>query len=238
MAMPKGSHHTEAARQRISESLKRSYHERYGDQIVDGKKRCSACGEWLSISSFHADRDKKTGLHTMCKKCRSRYGKANIEHKREYLRDWCHRKGITRSMAENKSCSAYLGIHIAEKVLSKIFPNVKQMPHNNPGYDFICGKGFKIDVKAATRSHPKKSNDCWIFRVCQNKTADYFLCLAFDNRKALNPEHVWLIPGHVVNFHKHGFAITTTRLEKWAEYEKSLDKVSECCNLLKGDEHA
>ena len=100
-------------------------------------------------------------------------------------------------MENNKSCSQYLGIHIAERILSHIFHNVEQMPYNNPGYDLICGNGYKIDVKSVC--HVKDIPNKWNFPIRRNKIPDYFLCLAFDNREDLNPKHIWLIPGHIIN---------------------------------------
>lgn len=39
-------------------------------------------------------------------------------------------------ITKNKECSDYLGCYIAERLLSKIYPDVQVMPHGNPGYDF------------------------------------------------------------------------------------------------------
>jgi hypothetical protein len=63
--------------------------------------------------------------------------------------------------------------------------------------------------------------------------ADYFLCLAFDNRSDLTPMHVWLLPGRVVS-HYQGISITNSSrgLAKWSKFEKPLDKVVACCKIL------
>ena len=45
----------------------------------------------------------------------------------------------------NKSSSHYLGTHIAEQVLSKVFKDVVRMPPNNPGYDFEMYRIDKVD---------------------------------------------------------------------------------------------
>jgi hypothetical protein len=103
---------------------------------------------------------------------------------------------------ENKQNPAYLGIHITERVLSKVFKNVKIMPMQNPGYDFVCYHDKKIDVKSACLSEEKTNREeVWHFRIKKNKIADYFLCLGFDNRQKLNPIHLWLIPGNLINKH-------------------------------------
>lgn len=118
------------------------------------------------------------------------------------------------------------------------------MPLNNPHYDFICGKGYKIDVKSACLSYPKTNiakgkyikvyNPYWIFLIRKNPIADYFLLLAFSDRETLEPIHIWLIPASKINT-KSGITITNTpkALRKWQPYEKPLDKVIHCCNRLR-----
>jgi hypothetical protein len=136
-------------------------------------------------------------------------------------------------MQDAKDCSAFLGVVVAERVLSTFFTNIQRMPYGNPGYDFRCGKGFKIDVKSGCRKTREGSADQWHFEIRLNKTADYFLCLAFDNRESLNPEHVWLIPGNVVN-NKQLLSISESRIDKWLQFEHSTSKVIICCHKLRG----
>jgi hypothetical protein len=150
-------------------------------------------------------------------------------------REWKYRTERATPLHENKDCASYLGVHVAERVLAKTFENVKRMPFGNKGYDFICGRGYKIDVKAATRRRYKTCLvDSWMFHIYKNTTADYFLCIAFDNRVDLTPEHLWLIPGNVLNT-KQGTAISESTLGKWSKYEQPLEKVTNCCTMLKGE---
>ena len=90
-----------------------------------------------------------------------------------------------KSKPTNKKSSNYLGITCAEQVLSKIFKGVEIMPYCYKGYDFKCNNGFLIDSKSSCVSKGKYNN--WQFHINKNKIPDYFLCLAFDNRKDLNP---------------------------------------------------
>ena len=53
----------------------------------------------------------------------------------------------TKLMNINKNCTQWLGICIAENLLPEIFENVEMMPYGNPGFDALCNKGFKLDVK-------------------------------------------------------------------------------------------
>ena len=134
--------------------------------------------------------------------------------------------------AENKQCPTFLGVHVAERVLSKVFKDVKRMPPNNMGCDFICNKGKKIDVKSACTETHYNQRDSWAFTVRRNQIADYFLCLAFDNREDLNPLHIWLIPGHIVN-HLKGATIAESTLSKWDEYKLDISKTVACCDNMK-----
>ena len=142
-----------------------------------------------------------------------------------------HENGET-SMAENGKCSLFLGVHVAEQVLSNVFKDVVQMPNGNAGYDFICNKGKKIDVKSScTRIHDRWS-DHWAFMINKNKIADFFLCLAFDNREDLNPLHIWLIPAKLVNHRMH-IGVSESTLSKWNKYKLDINKVAACCDTMK-----
>jgi hypothetical protein len=141
-------------------------------------------------------------------------------------------KGYRGTSGTNKDCSNWLGDK-AETILMNMFDTVQKMPYDNPGYDFICGKGHKIDCKS--RCLGKRDINTWTFPIHKNKTADYFLCLAFDNRNNMTPLHVWLIPGIILN-DKDSVSISKSTINKWKQYEKSLDKVLVCCNTMKNIE--
>jgi len=99
-------------------------------------------------------------------------------------------------------------------VLANTFKNVDVARTDNPGYDFICDRGKKVDVKSATK---RPGRDAWQFNIHKNTIADYFLCLAFDNRDNLVPLHLWLIPGDVVN-RLQLTSVTERTIEKWGQY--------------------
>jgi hypothetical protein len=128
----------------------------------------------------------------------------------------------------SKDCPLYLG-SVAEKVLSNYFDGIHRMSCQNVGYDFICKNGYKIDVKSSCR-HVNH----WKFGIRHNHIADLFLCLAFDNRELLNPEHVWLIPGNLI-CDKACFLIYDTEhsLRQWLSCEKPLERVVESCDAMK-----
>jgi hypothetical protein len=156
-----------------------------------------------------------------------------MQNRNEYMRNYNHRTGKHVALEDSPNIGAYLGVHIAERALSKFFDNIQKMPYGNPGFDFLCGKGKKIDVKSGCLRLRGRSS-YWIFDINRNTIADYFLVLAFNNRKNLEPQHVWLIPGKVINDHKT-ITITNTKklLDKWDRYERALTQVLYCCKKIK-----
>ncbi len=168
----------------------------------------------------------------------------------DYANNRKYKKGICRPLEEATESGAYLGVHIAERILSKIFENVQRMPYNNIGYDFICKKGYKIDVKCGCLTQ-ENNGHVWYFRIEKNTIADYFLILAFDSRKHLEPKHIWLINSNeslrdmrqkkpiktrplkqitelrIPNTSKH-----LTIFEPFEMTDK-LEQLKECCNTLR-----
>lgn len=194
---------------------------------ITEEKRCDKCG---SIKQLYIQ---PAGYKVFtCRKCKSLYNKERS-----------HRLGIYKPFEESKDCAFFLGIHVAERVLSRYFDGIERMPINNPGYDFVCKRGYKIDVKSSCLNKGKLGKlPGWTFKFNQNVIADYFLCLAFDDREHLQPQHIWLIPGDATN--RLGRSInsisgvlisnTSKSLRLWAKFEKPLDKVLSACETLRG----
>lgn len=178
-------------------------------------------------------------------------GYENIDDYYENV-DKYYKRGIaTGSSTTNKKCSAYLGIHICEnkKFLSKVINIIESMKCNNPGYDVICGKGKKIDVKCACLS----KNNTWIFTIKKNKIADYFLIISFDNRESLNVQHIWLVKGDSViektTYNSKEFIFNEKNsviiskgnkaLKRWIKHEITdiykLKEVQKVCDKFKND---
>ena len=182
------------------------------------QKICIVCGQ------------KRTHhIKGMCKQCYLAARNPEARHIEHVNR--IHRKG-KQTLSENKTCSMYLGVHIAERILAKVFVNVKRMNPQNPGYDFICNKGMKIDVKSSCTRIRENRPAQWAFVIKRNNIPDYFLCIAFDNRKDLNPLHLWLINGNEINSYA-GTSISETTIGKWDKFKLPLDSVISCCNSLK-----
>ena len=194
------------------------------------EKKCRVCKVVLNDDNWYASYRERGNY--ICRKCFNErnclwYKENSDKVKAKNIRS--RRKNGHLPMNENKECSAYRGISMVEGVLGHVFKDVEVMPMNNPGYDVICNKGKKIDFKGACM---RKSRGDWMFAIRRNIIADYFLLLALDNREYLNPLHVWLIPGDVLN-HLKSTSISPSTINKWDEYKLDIDKVSACCNVIK-----
>lgn len=207
--------------------------------------KCRVCGAELTEENWYPSHRKKNSL--LCKGCdheRVRLWKeANPEKVKATASAWKEknpgrrkaiwtrhsRKQGHQPFNENKRCGLYFGVHIAERVLSHVFKNIERMPMNNPGYDMICNTDKKIDIKS---SCTRKRDGNWSFGINHNTIADYFLCLAFDNREDLNPLHIWLIPGSKIN-HLTIATINPSTIHKWDEYRLNISKISDCCDAMR-----
>ena len=190
---------------------------------------CRVCGVELNDENWHPSARKRN--YHICKTCenkqRQQWRKMNPKKEKTY---WTrgNRKRGERPFNENKRCSSYLGVYVAERVLSHVFKDVQRMPMNNHGYDFKCRYGYLVDVKSSCMN----KNGTWDFNIKHNTIADYFLCLAFDSREDLNPQHIWLLPGSKFNHLMHT-AIRPSTIDKWDAYQLDISKINECCNILK-----
>ena len=192
--------------------------------------KCRVCGIELNDETWFPS-DRKKNIH-ICKSCRYKRRKQWVKanpNRAKILWTRNSRKRGYQPFNENKECPAFLGVHITEEVLSRVFKNVQRMPYGNPGYDFICNKGKRIDVKSSCKS---KTRNNWIFTIRHNTIADYFLCLAFDNREDLNPLYVWLLPGNKLN-HLKSTTISQSSIHKWDGYILDISKVITCCNTAR-----
>jgi hypothetical protein len=184
-------------------------------------KMCKRCGKLLSESNFHKHSGTRDRLDQRCKKCKL---------------DELHASGECKPYNQNKNCTLYLGINIAEKVIARLFKNYEHVSSiNHPGYDFICNLNKKIDVKSGCLTNVNKlKSQGWQFRINRNVIADYFLCVGFDDREKLNPVHIWFIPGEGVN-NRYVLTISNSDkvLSKWARYEKDVESLQECCETMK-----
>lgn len=203
---------------------------------------CSKCGIEKPLNEFYNKKEGKYGKASYCKTCHSVKRKENYQRRREESnirskkyyeehKDEIRKQQGKTSMYENRSCASYLGIVIAERLCRYLFKDVKVMPRNNTGYDIVCNKGKKIDVKAGCITFTGK-NPRWIFNIDYNTTADFFILVAFDNRTDLNPLHLWMIPGKEFN-ENSSKSISPPRIHKWDKWKRDINDAQLCCTEIK-----
>jgi hypothetical protein len=199
--------------------------------------RCNVCNQEKPIIEFYI-RKKNGKPYNLCRVCWNLRGSDRVAKNRAYItkynREYCHRTGRSRAAETARDSPVFLGVVVAERALSKFFDHIERMPYKHPGYDFICGKGFKIDSKSSCIRINTGGYRIWRFSIHKNKVADYFIFLAFDSRENLEPRHVWLVPGSKINsLNSVCISDCPSAMAKWAQYEKPLDKVVACCNEMK-----
>lgn len=192
-------------------------------------KTCTKCHKRKSIDEFHKNKSMNDGRASWCKQC-----------SKEYDMDYYHNGGGKEkrgriSMYKNKNCAHYLGIVVAERLIKHLFNDVVMMPFGHPGYDMICNRGKKINVKASTINARQNKNsimNTWKFNINYNKNCDFFLLMAFDNVIDCNPLNAWIIPGNEIN-NKSGLRISLRNIHRWNAWKMDLDNAQACCDLMK-----
>jgi len=218
-------------------------------------KTCSKCHKTKPLDEFYNHKKTRDGKTTECKECSKKYQrkynqehkerintrnqKYKKEHKREASKqnkEWYERTGRQQkgkiSMYEDKLCPAYLGIVIAERLVRHLFNDVEVMPYGNPGFDFICNKGKKIDVKSSCTQISPEKYVRWKFVVDHNITTDFFILVAFDNRTDINPLYLWMIPGKEVN-DQGSISISPSTIHKWDKWKRDINDAQICCTEMK-----
>ena len=207
--------------------------------MTDTAKTCTKCHETKPLDEFYTDNRAKSGKVARCKECSKKEGKKyRQEHREDKARyDQEHKDEVRQrlghlSMYENKSCASYLGVVIGERLCRHLFEDVEVMPNGNPGFDIICNKGMKINVKSACITLTYDKYPHWGFCIDYNKVPDFFILVAFDNRTDLNPLHMWMFPGNILN-NNSGAQISPSTIHKWDEWKRDIKDAQLCCTEMK-----
>lgn len=220
------------------------YHmHRTGRKAGKPQTYCKECDAKRSHDEHVANRETENHIQRLkyyqnreAEKARRRkyYQDHQSEEQQKGRERWYSKGG--KPASENPLCSKYIG-DFAEKALSTFFKTMIKMPADNPGYDFLCGKGFKIDVKSSCLLYRLNDTPHWKININKNVEADYFLILLFDSRTDKNPMHVYLIPGSHINM-LQGISIRNApeSLAKYSKYERPIDTVLSCCRKIKNEE--
>ncbi len=95
----------------------------------------------------------------------------------------------------------------------KTFEDPIKMPTNNPGFDWKCKKGEKIDHKGACLTYSPRGSPKWMFHIEYNNIADWFILSAWDDIDSLIPLHIWLF--HKNDMVRIGKGDNTPKVEFW-----------------------
>lgn len=172
-----------------------------------------------------------------------RANNAGFKNATEKIKEWKYETGRSLPKEFNENCSAYFG-DFTESIMIQTFEDAVRMPYGNPGFDWTCKNGDKIDNKGVCLVYIQGRPPGWIFGIRWNNIADWFILSAWDSRDSLNPLHVWA-------FHKNDImrgrkfwkrdtltiSNTPEGLKEFEEYEVAnrLEKLKELCinkNLL------
>ncbi len=126
----------------------------------------------------------------VCDECRRKY-KNNNKRLNNYKR------GRQKPMTDNPSCSAYRGCYRAENFVFDYYGIDQIMPYGHHGYDCVYN-GSKLEIKSSTPYIRGKGRN-WQFAIRENKIADIFVLVAYDDKSSTIPSHIWELPASLVN---------------------------------------
>ena len=216
--------------QKWYKELSNKYDKEFADWAIQNKGKIP--NKWLNAGCKTQQEYKN--------KCAQKAGfKDRKDRDRDRNREWRYENGRCLPKEFNKDCTSYFG-EFTENLMIQTFEEPIRMPYGNPGFDWTCKRGDKIDNKSRCISYSNKSNwTGWQFSIRWNNIADWFILSAWDNRDSLTPLHVWAfhkddIIGERKFWRRETFSISNTP-EKLKEFEKyeitnRLDKLKELCN--------
>lgn len=226
--------------QRIIEKEKKKMNNKYNPMNKEFQDECKRLGltgyeliekyrkEGKIISITEANDKQKKVLDAGC-------STAN-----EYKRNTYGYKNKHKPMEFNKDCPSWFG-DFTESLMIQTFEDPIKMPYGNPGFDWTCKRGDKIDNKGSCLTYDNRSRRSprWQFSIRYNDIADWFILSAWDNRDSLTPLHVWAfhkndIIGGRKFWRREIFSMANTPkalkyLEKY-EITNRLEKLKELCD--------
>lgn len=212
--------------------------------IWDGNNYiCSACYAGGGISHPTLNRD---DFNTRLEYANARAQRLGYKDEADYAKRKRWDRGVQRPIEEAKDCPAYFGVCIGEKYVSRTFDNPKMMPYGNPGYDWECKNGLKIQLECRCLSDNLWFNQQFKFtHIDYNKVADVFILSGWKDRESLEPllvlafkkddivrgEPFWMRDSLSITNSPEGLAEfkdfeVTNRLDKLKEMCKDIKKIS------------
>ena len=162
----------------------------------------------------------------------------------EATKEWRHNTGRQLPITDEGNSTRFG--YISQNYVMRTFEGPEEMPTNNPGFDWKCKNGDKIEHKGSCLQNTRGRYPYWIFNIDWNNIADYFILSAWDSPESLIPLHIWIFHKNDMvrkgnsytvreKFWRRGsITITNTpdclkQFEKW-EFTNRLYKLKELCN--------
>lgn len=147
----------------------------------------------------------------------------------EQHRDYMYRTGRCLPIDINEDCPGWFG-EFTENLMIHRYPGAKNMPPNNPGFDYLWN-GIKIDNKCRCLRYTYTGNSPILdFPIRWNNNVKKFILSGWDNRKSLNPLNAWEFDrDDIVRerpfWQRVSFSISYTPegLEQFEEYQIDID---------------
>ena len=156
-------------------------------------------------------RTKRLVAHSLCKSCYDKAWRADNPELVKRYRDKSADKNGGKRYHINKECTAFLGVHIGERLAARIL-GVEPTTYHDGGVDFILDDGSSVQVKA---SMVKDNRDVWEFQL--NSDADKYLLMAFVEKSLTGLWKAWLIPTNILT--SRHTSVTRNTCNKWSKYE-------------------
>lgn len=163
------------------------------------------------------------------------YGYPGYTHYLKEFKSW-RNVLISAKLPIPKSCETKEKGKKAERIINNTFSMKEHSSIINwqSPYDFICSKGYTIDVKGSKLIQQyhgkiklwKKPVEIWSFNTKRKTDVDYFICLGFDTEynKLL---HIWIFKNSNKIKNKSAIIINKKWMDEYLKYEYDIKK----CNL-------
>lgn len=157
----------------------------YMKSVVDGKKKCKGCNEWVEVEKFNTyKKNGKVYLQYMCKDCRHRRDTSqerkekNKEVYHKYRDKYREQQKIYNSTEEAKELNRkrskkYWDANPKKnKARKKVRTAIRNGSIKRPDICSRCGK--KSKVEAHHKDYDKPLDVEWLCRQCHVNEHDYF----------------------------------------------------------------
>ena len=138
-------------------------------QQLEVEKRCGSCRKYLSLDSFHKNKDGSCGLHSLCKKCRKLL--SQTKEAKEANRKACKRYSCTEKGKENGRQRSKKYRLTLVGYLRTVWHNIQARCYdpNHKSYKNYGGRGIENRFKSFEDFFNHVIHDLWVRDIKQIK---------------------------------------------------------------------